>query len=113
MLETIMRQRADQAVSGDGRAPVGGTAELDKEVEDALRHGPAQREVTAQLRRGVIGDEQRVWSGGVGRRRAELVQPYPTPAVELVRDEADWGPAVKLEVDQPNLLKITQHRGGA
>ena len=61
-------QGTKQARTCRCRQAVGAVAELGEEVEDALRHRPAERAITPQLRGCVVRDEEHVRPRRVGRR---------------------------------------------
>jgi hypothetical protein len=93
-IQSVPQRRPDQArTSSTHWLAIGGDAELRKQVENARRHRPAERQETAQLGAGVIGDEQVVRPEVEGRPRAgpQLVSPQldETATSELAGDHAD------------------------
>ena len=90
-----------------------GAPKLGLEVQDRLGQGPPERQVTAGLGAGVVGDEQRSPIGGVGRDGPEVRPPQPDHLIgaQLAGHQTDGvgsiaGGAAVLEVDAPQLPEL-------
>src|SRR5262249_40109633 len=113
---TKIGQGPEQAVAGRRVEAIGAGPKFGEEIEDALGHRPAEHPIAAELSAGVVGDEQNVGTGRVGRRQSELVlpDPEPAPAMQFVRYETNRYGSVAggdggLEVDDHHLAKRTEH----
>src|SRR5262245_52244498 len=107
-------ERAQQIVPAGQLAAVGFDAMLGEQIDYVGRQGPAELKETADLGRGVVGDEHRAGTGveGGSPKGKQLVAPEPdfTPAKELAADHADRPRAlaegtVKFKIDGPDLAK--------
>ena len=107
-VEAKVGQSTEQAISGWCVESIGTGPKFGEEIEDALRHGPAEYLVAAKFGAGVERDEQSVRAGCIWRRRSELILPNSelAPAVELMCNQANrFGPVAGCDGE----LKVRQY----
>src|SRR5262249_38425110 len=97
---------------------IGAGSKFGEQVEDTLRHWPAEHAVAAEFGGCVVCDEQHIRPGCVWRRQSEPVIPdsKPAAAAQLVCNQAHRLGSIargdgELEVRQDDLAEGVQHHG--
>src|SRR5664280_1527858 len=105
-----MSESTKQAGAADRGHAVGVVSKFREQVQHALGHWPAQRQVAGDFRTGVIANEQCVGAGRVGWYGSELVVPDPElssaaqfPCYEAHRLRIFTRLGAELEINSPNL----------